>query len=284
MTEKLAYRFLTNMFSIPSYGIEVVLRHSFGQRYFNIPIFLATLFTVFFWNFYFEGLAIILGWFGGNFNYEVKVTPAIVFATLVLILGGYHIFVIYERNAQGERWHSRSGGISYLTQIFPDLNPRLTQLVVEPALAFAVGLVIFLIRTVDNSGSLPTYIYPLRSLGLFLMLAGVSLFNKEYLYDLAMKNRYLDAIDSQIENKLFKQLLDQGWQEFYGNKPPPPQQTQGFTARVPHRPQTEKQYRDFQEMIAGLDPDLKDFYEQKKQQKQDQPTDGADDPPEEGST
>ncbi len=246
------------MFSIASYGIEVMLRHSFGERYFSIPVYLITILAVLFWNSFFNFGNIIYN----GFSYALD-EVGIAYAAILVILGIIHISVIYERNAQGERWHSLSGGISHLTKLWP--NDRMVKLLLEPLVVIGIGAIFIFIRTTDSSGYYDELSYPLRAFGLYLIVAAISLFIKEYIINYEMRMQYLNASDQQIEADVMKELMDEGWNEYHKrNWKPLPKDTQGFSVNVPFRPKNKKQYDNFTEMIGNLDPSLQDFLDKRK--------------------
>ena len=239
------------IFSLASYGVEIVLRYNFGGRYFNIPILIGAVLSIHLWSNLFSLLSAANN-LATSYS-ENQQTPTSNFflvnfyATIVFILGIWHIVTIHQRQAQGIYGHTRDNGTSHLTRFYP--NDRMTKLVGEPALVLGIGAILALA-------------YPTRSLGLYFITTAIFLFSKEFLTDTQLKTKYFDAIDSKIDNKSFKQLMDQGWNSFFSTKWPTPQKQQDFIVNIPVTPPpANNQFINDQKMIASLDPNLQSLYQ-----------------------
>ena len=237
---------LINILALVSYGVEVILRYEFGERYLSILKLIGMVAAVSLWLGIFD-LGSAIARFGEfNFNPTIDMPTENKpfrkgFVYLVAFLGVCHLSEIYYRNARGILWHTQSSGISYLSWIIP--YDRIVKLFIEPILVFTVAT---LITNFD------------QSLSLYLKVAAGTLLAKEYLINQKLRISYLDNIDAKIESRFFQDIIDQAWENFDRNKWPGPQKTQGFIVRMPLQPKTKQHFGKFKNIVAGLNPDLKD--------------------------
>ena len=236
---------LVNILALISYGVEVILRYKFGERYLGILKLAGTFLAISWWLGIFDiGAAIVnLADLGLDSIVDIPTENEELrngFLYLVGIFGLWHISEIYYRNARGILWHTQSSGISYLSWVIP--YDRIIKLIIEPILVFIVG------TAVTNFD---------QSLGLYLKVAAGTLFVKEYLINRKLRIAYLNNIDAQIESGFFQGIMDQTWENFDHNKWPGPQKTQGFIVRMPVQPKTKQQFGKFKNIVAGLNPGLK---------------------------
>lgn len=179
-----------------SISVEVFLRHSFGERYLNLlRVFLAltvmSLLTlvsqmVMFTQIGSGSVSSDAGFLG---IYALYYLPQVFFLVSLV-----HLVHNWRRSSRGERWHSRSFGISHLRFLIGRrlghgpfrmiVDDWLLYRLVEPLLVMLLAL--FLGQFAGG-------------LGFYLFLAAGTLFIKNnYLYALE-RGRVLDMIDSEIE-------------------------------------------------------------------------------------
>lgn len=114
-----------------------------------------------------------------------------------LILGVIHYVSILKRNIKGEKWHSRSTGISRLYNLYRKQRSRLPErfrnfkdyhfmMYVEPLFVFSLG---FLVMRIDD-------VY-----GWFLIFSSAGVFYKEQIARHETRRRLLDYVDAEIENE-----------------------------------------------------------------------------------
>ena len=266
--------FLRAIFSVTSFGIEVLLRRKFGERYLTFPIYFWTVLVALFWYLPFRPLAIsrlftLDGDFGENLQtwWRVLGEEQVIYALILWLLGAIHISAIHRRNSKREKWHSYSNGISHLTALIP--YDRAVKMWVEPILVFLVGGGLFLYTLIKFTRlfelgyglgdvlSLSSW----GSLSLYFIVAALSLFGKGQIIHREQRKRYLDAVDAQIESEVMKELMDDGWGKY--DLWPKLQETYGVNLVAPP-PQNEKEYNSLARMFTRLDPSLQELLDKKR--------------------
>jgi hypothetical protein len=158
--------------------VEVFLRTQFGERYFTIPRFLLTLIGVPF-----------------LFHFVVprNQMPAVAFSMMLYVVAALLQFrMILYRNLRGERWYSRSSGMSWgvWARLPKGDNLWVVSIVYEPLLCLVLAAA--LART---------------GYGILLFAGGIALAVQSYLEYRFHRERILDAVDAQIESKYIAEAL-----------------------------------------------------------------------------
>ena len=173
-----------SFFTFFSGSVEVLWRHNFGERYFRGQALTASgvvLLGLLFWlntaRFAFGGL----GFGGGGFL-------SVLFVLAFMIAGAFHRYRIFRRNwYTGPEWHSYASGDSWIHPFTSGLRRNMAQTVpvddatqryIEPGLTVVLGLLLLVTR-------LDTF------LGVWLLLAGWALFNKEGIQANILRHQYL---------------------------------------------------------------------------------------------
>lgn len=225
--------------------VEVLWRHEFGERYFKGSALTAA-----------GVILIVLLAFVWRITFGLFLGPASIiswlFIAAFMLAGMVHRYRIFRRNwYTGPEWHSFASGKSWIKPLTSGLKGRMgrvpvddaTQRYIEPSLTGLVGLVLLL-----------TSIDPF--LGIWLIIAGFALFNKEGLLANVLRNEYLDRVDGEIENSARVELLTQGWTE-PGMVPANPQTSialNGFRTSIPFATRTPKQREDAVTTLQALFP------------------------------
>lgn len=199
---------------------EVFLRHSFGERYFNL--------------FSMCGSCVLLG-VASQFPGQ-QLMPFFFVAFLVMCV--VHRIAIFKRGRQGVRWHSRYAGTSYgFWQALP-FRQHTIQLYFEPALILGVGFLVFNISARGDA------------LGLWLMFSGICLAASGQMDAFRVRSQILDVIDNQIEsehlNASVVEMKD-------------PSRTEGFSVPVSLNQYTPAQRVSFADAMRRIDPTLRNI-------------------------
>lgn len=112
-------------------------------------------------------------------------------------LAVYHRFAAWRRITEGERWHTKSRGVSYLSKFLP-WSEHIVQRYAEPVACLMVGFIISMIHT----HFLFFGWFNLPDMGLYLMFCGICLGAMEaIIYDVQL-NRMLDQLDGLVESEI----------------------------------------------------------------------------------
>ncbi len=158
--------------------VEVFLRSQFGERYFTFPRFLLTLVGV---------------PFLATFMIPQKQMPAVAYFMIAYFFAALLQFrMILYRNLRGERWYSRSSGVSWgvWARLPKGDNLWVVSIVYEPLLCLVAAAIL------GRTGCGP-----------LLLGAGLALAIKAYLEYRFQRERVLDAVDAQIESKYIAESL-----------------------------------------------------------------------------
>lgn len=257
--------------------ITVFFRYDFGERYFRIGLFGASLaffliFTI--------SIGFIAEGTGGNIRNRPAnsyITPN--FAPLGAFFIGFLVMSVIHQVAAWfsvrlrPRWHSRYSGTSFITQfliyaprsyvsmpedpVFRLVIKTLTLLIPDPVFfvkryaepAISVGLGFFIALNLNEQ------------LGLWLIFAGLCLAVHEHLQAMHDRDRILDVLDAQIEaNNLTAAIA--------GDKTP--QETEGFVLPVPSF-FDQKQRENLRIGMMRLDPVLQSILDAPEAQAEDEP-------------
>ena len=161
---KVAYK----MFAVSA---EVFCRHSFGQRY------ALTLLASLLGNYVFLG--VLLQPVVRQQHSALIDDYLLIFFVLVI----YHICSMWRRRANIQ---SYSNGQSWDFWRRLNVNPNLVKTTLEPLMVLLIGALLF------SANNL---------LSIWLQLAGVCLFIKEFLANLEFGNRVLDSVDARLEGE-----------------------------------------------------------------------------------
>ena len=194
-----------------SVSVEALMRHRFGSRYFTFTRYLFGLFALLVVSSAATVATTLLGLYrGGTYNGRSMLAAgafSLLFTLVYLVVGALHLIRQWVMRINGERWYTRSIGVSWLSFLIGTgvgpievskelhwlLGPRLPRLTVndwtlyrfvEPALVVVVG--VFLHGAL--SGGVALYFY----------LAAITLAIKNnYLYAKA-NNHILDHGDAEL--------------------------------------------------------------------------------------
>lgn len=244
--------------------IIVFCRYDFGERYFRIGLFGATIafFLVFgfAWMFIVDGITRRPSVNPGDYI-NANSAPLGVFLLGFLLMSFVHQFAAWFRARGRLRWHSRYSGTSFIMQLAYHLwklfnlespntdYPKLRELVtvynfVMPDAGFMIkryieplifGFLGFIITFYLNA-----------QLGFWLIFSSLCLATHEQLLAMRDRDRILDAIDSQIEGENLAGAIS-------GEKTP--QETEGFVLPVPKHFDY-KQRKSLERGMMRLDPAL----------------------------
>jgi hypothetical protein len=203
-------------------SLEVFLHRNFGERFFSPIEFIAGVLALY--------VFVFFGWF----LFAAEIAWLVLFGVAALLMGTYHLFVIYQRKGKGVTIHSRYWGDSLPFFYGMDLSHQTIQFYVEPALCFFVGIIFISIS-------------PL--LGNWIMFGAIAWFFMCQLELRKWNNQILDAIDREIEARNFEAAV---------LEKKSPKETEGFF--VPVSPNFTKAERaTLADAFEGLDPKLKEM-------------------------
>jgi len=240
---------------------NVLLHRNFGQRYVTLPkviiaslLLLTPLLFMFAINIVVVKLATPEFLQENRFLLAKSIFGVIVYLSLFVLFVFKSLMILIEnRTNENRELHSYYIGDSYpLWKLLPFLRPVYNsgyyQYLLESIVVLLLGIV---------SGVLVS-----ASVGLLLLITGISLFMIHYLSSVKMKNRILDHMDQRLENQVFTEAIHY-WHtadsiETNGVNIPP----------VFNRlPKAEK--KTVAEMVAELDPELQRLYEESFQESED---------------
>ena len=191
-----------------SISVEVFIRYSFGERYFN---FLRVLLGYLTFRF-FGSIIWLLAGLPAAFKPDAIDAPLpgmmiANFSQLYWIFAIAQLLLIGYRNRTGTVWHSESFGRSIFSFMLPAFMP-ISRLVfgnsnpefifyraVEPAIVIIIG--VLFTTAVD------------RVMGIWIIFAGVALIIRNNLVFNAARNRVLDRQDAMIESQAYQRMQDQ---------------------------------------------------------------------------
>ncbi len=178
----MAARFQMFMATFLTMPILVLLRRNFGERYFNF--FMMVLYVV--------GLCVLPSIIGdGTGNRLVWWSVTGLLATLTV----YHALMIWKRNRNGQRWHSRyDGDVLPIFKILPGSDAA-TRMFYEPLFVLLIGIALH----IESSGSF---------LGYWFYFASSMMVFLERLNQSAARDLYLNAVDAQIESQHMDAALE----------------------------------------------------------------------------
>lgn len=220
------------LFAIPSLSLVVLIRRKPGFRVVQ-PWMLAISFIV---------MSMIAGLSGlaGTSPQQVNpnAPPASQFNPLqlitfaVLIMGVIWRVTAWQKIKRGERWHTKSRGVSYLSAVLP-VPEHIVQRYVEPAICMGAGIAVMAF-----SGP-PALMMtsPWGPVGLWLFFSGACLSLWEGLLYEVQLNNMLDQYDALIDSE----VVNENQAYFSGEKtanPPTIEQTAGIS--VGFAPELEK--------------------------------------------
>lgn len=203
---------------------EVLIRHSFGERYLTPQRVLMSLYSFQIFGYSYNIIGSVLGFaspanlFNDNFDLQTLFangTHSFLFKLFIwayVLRCAWHLLEIWRRNLAGVEWHSNSFGISYLEELLPwDLWQTLVSYIpysivrqaleptdwkiyciLEPLVGFIAAQVLW---RVDGL------------LGLWMVLSSVSLAAKNMLHYMEFRSRFLNLSDSRIEGQYMQQAL-----------------------------------------------------------------------------
>ncbi len=172
-----ANTFMLIVLAVPSLTVMVLLRRKIGYRTIQ-PWMLLIAFCALA---AMGGWSLVAGSFGSSGGVGNYLMIAVAFAVTALA-------IIQRRSAwssikRGQRWHTKSRGISYLSALpFPE---HIVQRFIEPAVCFVVGLLLLVTLS--------------KMAGLWLIFSGLCLAVLEaIIYDIQLNN-LLDQLDGMVE-------------------------------------------------------------------------------------
>lgn len=203
---------------------EVLIRHSFGERYLSPQRVLMSLYSFQIFGYSYNILGSIMGFasplalFTSNFDLHTLFsngTHSFLFKLFIwayCLRCGWHLLEIWRRNLDRVEWHSYSYGLSYIEECLPwDLWRRLISFIpyrivrqaleptdvkiyciVEPVACF------FLAQALWRVDGL---------LGIWMTISSISLAAKNILHYMEFRTRYLNLVDSRIEGQYMQQSL-----------------------------------------------------------------------------
>ena len=239
-----------SFFTFFSGSVEVLWRHNFGERYFRGQSLTISggllLIGLVFLNTARLGFGNPLGMIGGGGFLSV------LFVLAFLIAGVIHRYRIFRRNwYTGPEWHSFASGNSWIHTFTSGLRRGMgrtvpvddaTQRYIEPGLTVMLGLLLLITR-------IDTF------LGVWLLVAGWALFNKEGIQADILRHEYLDRVDKQIETDARVSLLADGWAEGVTDDATKSLEYRGFRASVPLATRTPEQRQNAVTTLEALFPD-----------------------------
>ncbi len=167
--------------------VEVVLRHKFGERYFNAMVSLVVLSLLLFFHF-------VLGivWF-----YPILI------GVVYVGLSAFNKWLCFDRDRKGDYWHSYSEGESWIR--IPKLDAAIAKqnftfdvstLFIEPAVTFLAGL--FCLVFPGRYILVGIYYVRINPLAFYLLVAGVTLFVYQLYCYIYRRNLLLDEKDNSV--------------------------------------------------------------------------------------
>ena len=176
-----ANSFLMIFLAIPSLSVMVLFRRKVGYRVIQPWM----LFIIFFVLATLGSGPALLGTMSGDISPAHYLTTLAAFT--VVGLGIFWRWSGWQSIRRGERWHTKSRGISYLHSALPMLSEFIVQRYLEPSICFILGLIFIRFST---------------PFGLWLLLSGGSLAVMEsMIYDIQINNM-LDQLDGIVEGEV----------------------------------------------------------------------------------
>ena len=201
------------LFAIPSLTLVVLLRRKPGFRTVQ-PWMLALAFLVMF---FFSGAVVAaLSILSFHFSGIDPGQLAMLIACLaVLLMGIYWRVHAWRVITKGDRWHTKSRGVSYISAVLP-FPEHIVQRYIEPGICYVAGLIIYRF--------LPAF----ANLGLWLVFSGLCLTLWEGLIYEVQLNTMLDQYDALIDSEVVAENQAYFSGEKTGN-PPTIEQTAGIS-------------------------------------------------------
>lgn len=172
------------LLAVPSLSVMLLFRRKLGYR--TIQPWM--LFIIFFVLAAAGSGPALLGTLSADINPARYITTLAAFG--VAGLGIFWRWSAWQSIKRGERWHTKSRGISYLHTLVPMLSEHIVQRYVEPFICMFVGLVFLSVST---------------PFGAWLFFSGAALAVMETLiYDIQLNNM-LDQLDGLVEAEVFQE-------------------------------------------------------------------------------